>query len=388
MQAGIALKLYSSHTGNSVMPKSSLPELQRVPLEEICLSILASGFAKNCSDFLSQAPQPPPSENLQAALTVLQDIGAVHVDNGRESLTPLGKHLAKLPVNVRLGKMLLLACIFNCIDPILTIAASLSSQSIFSTFINDASIAKAKQKTFSDDSDFTTYCNVWNAYCNACKVSPSAGKAFCREYYLNHTSLREISSARRQFIDLLCGIGFLHSIDDQKFDEEKLKTSPFNTQSKNIELVHAVICAGLYPNIGRLDQNGSDYTLWHNSERLYFHSSSVNASKKRYAFSEKWLVFDEKFGTAKRTSVSTTAFIHPFALILFGGSVLVKHVDRLVIIDDWIEVKMAAQTGCLLREIKKKVDNVLRKMIDRANIKEIDVTESSMIDQLCKILAM
>lgn len=384
------MKLYSSHTANHIMQKASLPELQRVPLEEICLSILASGFAKSCRDFLSQAPQPPPSENLQAALTVLQDIGALQDVNGQEYLTPLGKHLAKLPVNVRLGKMLLLASIFNCIDPVLTIAASLSSQSPFSTFMSDAATARAKQKALSDpDSDFITYCNVWRDYSKACNVSSSSEKAFCREQFLNQASLREISSARKQFIDLLSGIGFLHSPDGRKLDEEKLKTSPFNRQSKNIQLVHAVICAGLYPNIGRLDQDlGSGNTLWHKNERLYFHSSSVNASKKRYALTEKWIVFDEKFGTAKRTSVSTTAFIHPLALILFGGCVIVKHVDRLVLVDDWIEIKMAAQTGVLLREIKKQVDNVLRKMIDRANIREIDATESSMIDQLCKILTM
>lgn len=390
VQSGICLKLYSSQTGNNIMQPASLPELQRVPLEEICLSILASGFAKSCNDFLAQAPQPPSPQNIQSALTVLHDIGAIRIDSntGSEYLSPLGRHLAKLPVNVRLGKMLLLASLFNCIDPVLTIAASLSSQSPFSTFMHDAAVAKAKQNAFSDqDSDFITYCNVWNAYSKACEASSSAGRAFCRENYLNHVSLREIGSARKQFIDLLAGIGFLHIGDSRKIEEDKLRLSSFNAQSKKLELVHAVICAGLYPNVARLDQTpGSDCELWHKDERLYFHNTSVNA-KKRYQSSETWIVFDEKFGTAKRTSVSTTAFIHPLALILFGGNVLVKHLERFVVVDDWIEIKMAAQTGVYLREIKKQLDAVLHKMISRANAKEVDDMELDIIERLCKILA-
>jgi HrpA-like RNA helicase len=362
------------------MQSNSLPELQRVPLEEICLSILASGLAKNCSDFLSQAPQPPPSQNVKASLMVLHDIGAVVRDDEtqRESLSPLGKHLAKLPVSVRCGKMLLLGCIFNCIDPILTIAASLSSQSPFSTFINDAGVAKAKQKAFSDpDSDFITYCNVWDAY------SLSTDKRlFCRENYLNHVSLRDIGSARKQFLDLLVGIGFLDRVDEEKL----LKLSSFNKQSKRMELVHAVITAGLYPNVARLEQHpGLDCKLWHKEEQLHFHHTSVNA-KKIHSPSRQWVVFDEKFGTSKRTNVSTTAFIHPLALILFGGNVVVKHVERLVIVDEWIEIKMAAQTGVYVREIKKQLDAVLQRMIDRSSADDVDPMEKGMIDRLCKIL--
>lgn len=240
VQSGICLKLYSSCTAERIMQTASLPELQRVPLEEICLSILACGFAISCSEFLAQAPQPPTTQSIEAALSVLNDIGAVITsdDTQCEHLTPLGRHLAKLPVNVRLGKMLLLGSLFNCIDPVLTVAASLSSQSPFAAFVNDAAVAKAKQKAFSDqDSDFMTYCNVWNAYSKACQTSSSAGRAFCHENYLNSVSLREIGNARNQFIDLLSSIGFLHMINGRI-------SKSFNRQSKKQELVHAVICAG------------------------------------------------------------------------------------------------------------------------------------------------
>ena len=83
------------------MKAASEPELRRCPLEEVCMQILASSFAKNCNDFLSQAPQPPSDDSVKAAMNVLYNVGAVESQGDKttsslERLTPLGQHLAKL----------------------------------------------------------------------------------------------------------------------------------------------------------------------------------------------------------------------------------------------------------------------------------------------------
>ena len=397
VQPGLCLKMYSSHTAERIMKATSEPELRRVPLEEVCLNILASGFAKNCMEFLNQAPQPPSPESVQAAIDVLCDVGAIdkQVTETRafEQLTPLGQHLAILPVDVRLGKMLIFGALFHCIDPVLTIAAGLSSQSPFSTFVKDAAIAKAKQRSFADpDSDFMTYCNVWDGYCQASENSSSAGRKFCHLNYLNFVALREIGDARRQFLDLLCGIGFIDRQaviggNGNRLDLKKNKACSFNKHANKPELVHAVICAGLYPHVARLEQPVSgDYTMWHKEERLYFHNSSINSTKKRFNNNETWVVFHEKFGTPNRTSVSTTCFVHPFALLLLGGSVVVKYTDRQVVVDDWIEIGMAAQIGVILRELRSKVDGMLQTMIERANSKQMNDIDLSMIEGIISIL--
>ena len=400
VQAGLCLKLYSSKTAESVMKAASEPELRRVPLEEVCLSILASGFAKSCLDFLNQAPQPPPSESVQAAIDALYDIGAIkrsRKDGGEdnnhfEELTPLGQHLAKLPVDVRLGKMLIFGSLFHCIDSVLTIAAGLSSQSPFSTFVTDAAVAKAKQRAFADpESDFITYCNVWDAYCKAASKSSSTGRKFCRDNYLNYAALREIGDARRQFLDLLCKIGFLDQRavmpNRSSFDWMALKECSYNKHANKTELVHAVICAGLYPHVAHLEQPAAGgYSMWHKQERLYFHNTSVNSSKKRFLNSENWVCFFEKFGTPNRTSVSTTCFVHPFALLLFGGSVDVKYTERLVVVDDWMKIGMAAQIGVILRELRKQVDILLQKMIEQADSSELDKPASDMVEGIINIL--
>lgn len=72
--------------------------------------------------------EPPHPDSLRASKIRLRDLGALTPD---EKLTPLGYHLASLPVDVRIGKLMLFGSIFRCLDPALTIAASLAFKSPF-----------------------------------------------------------------------------------------------------------------------------------------------------------------------------------------------------------------------------------------------------------------
>jgi len=401
VRSGFALKLYSSHTAAEVMKASSEPELRRVPLEEVCLSILASGFARSCMDFLAEAPQPPDEESVRSAVKTLHDVGAIESPDANagimfqsEKLTPLGAHLAKLPVDVRLGKMLIFGALFRCIDPIVSIAASLSSQSPFSTFISDEAVAKAKQRTFMDpDSDFRTYCNLWDAYTKITDTSATAGRKFCHENYLNFSAMREIGEARLQFIDLLEGIGFLDRKplvgEKSRIDPKLLRSSVFNEHGNKQDLIDAVICAGLYPNVAHIELSPSNngYSVWHKDERLYFHNDSVFASRKRFNSSETWVVFHEKFGTSNRTSISTVCFAHPIVFILFGGPSLIKHTERLVIVDG-MQIAMAAQTAVILSELRNKLDRLLKKMVKHADMTKMTASDHSMIDGIINIITL
>lgn len=359
------------------MKTATEPELRRIPLEEVCLNILAAGFAKSCMDFLSQTPQPPTPDAVRSAVNVLSEIGAVSVSvvdgslaASTEGLTPLGLHLARLPVDARVGKMLIFGALFRCIDSIATIAASLSaSQSVFASSLYETPEAKAARLSFADpQSDFMSFVNVWEAY-RKCG-SPGQARKFCKERFLNMRALREIGDARSLYLDLLSGLGFLDKKKlgyDQRrrqYDDNLVASSLYNANGKKEDVVHAVVCGGTYPNIARFDTTpGGDRSLWHKQERLFVHSSSVNAKTTAHLPST-WIAFHEKFGTANRVSVSTTCFVHPFALMLFGGSIVVKHTERKVCLDEWIEVGMAAKTGVMFRELRKQVDHLLKAVIE------------------------
>lgn len=89
--------------------------------------------AHSLHSVLSRLIEPPRTESLRASKLRLQDLGALTPD---EKLTPLGYHLASLPVDVRIGKLMLFGTIFRCLDPALTIAASLAFKSPFVSIFN------------------------------------------------------------------------------------------------------------------------------------------------------------------------------------------------------------------------------------------------------------
>src|SRR5690606_26756612 len=117
--------MFSKYTFEKVMPEFQQPEILRLPLEEVCLMI-KMGSIGPIAEVLSSAIDPPPIRAIENAIQALQDVGAL---TKYEELTPLGIHLCNLPVDVHLGKMILFGAMFKCLDPILTIAAMLSSKS-------------------------------------------------------------------------------------------------------------------------------------------------------------------------------------------------------------------------------------------------------------------
>jgi HrpA-like RNA helicase len=328
-----------------------------------------------------QAPQPPPLDSISIALRLLTEVGAVEIsENGQESLSALGLHVAKIPVHVRLAKMLIFGAVFKCLDPVLTIVASLSGKSPFATVMNDSTRAAAAHKKFRhESSDFLGFVQLWDVFVKEVESSRDQGRAFCRRNFINWTVMMEIRDLRRQNLDLLCQIGFVRG----KLREKELHENPiYNENGTNDAVIHAVVCAGLYPNIARAVKGHVDDPpeLWHQKERLFFHSSSVNHGKKKLL--SGWIVFHEKFATG-RTTVSATSPVHPLTLILFGGDVVVKHVDRKVLVDDWISLDIAAQTGVKFRELRRKLDVFLVSLIEKAYSSNAD----EMVDGIVNLIS-
>lgn len=356
------MRLFSSRTAQRSMSPTSEPELQRLPLEEVCLTILAGELSSNgCAAFLGLTPQPPKHDAIQSALTSLEQVGAISVPSDDEDttkslpavekLTPLGLQLAKLPVDVRLGKMLLLSVQFRCVDTITTIVAGLSaSQSPFLSFLRDEQAAKAKQAIFRHkDSDFLTLVNLYVAYIDAGETF-----RFCREHFVSLSALREIKEARKHYLSLLEGMGFM---DNSRYH---------NVNGENEVVLHTVIAAAL-SQMARIDRTpvGKD-TLWHRSigttdQQVHIHKSSVNATLPR-RLPSRWIVFFEKFATSSRVSISMTAFCSPLALILLvGHNYQTQHAARRVLLDGWMEVGLAARTSVRVFALRSQILRDLQK---------------------------
>ena len=135
-------------------------------MEEVCLNILALQLG-DPQAFLSNAMSPPTeiavinSLNVLASLNAAFDSGVDHSFD-RWSITPLGYHLAALPVNPRIGKLILYGILFHCVDPMLTIAASLDKSPFVSPFDKRERADEAKAR----------FCELVGAHCDLLAVLP------------------------------------------------------------------------------------------------------------------------------------------------------------------------------------------------------------------------
>ena len=131
------------------MADHPLPEMLRLGLSDLALRIkvMAIDIAPSITEVLTRALDPPTETNIQRAVASLVEVKALTTN---EDLTPLGRLLSKLPTDVHIGKFLLLAALFKCLDPALTIAATINSKSPFVAPFgreNEAKRAWAKFKT-------------------------------------------------------------------------------------------------------------------------------------------------------------------------------------------------------------------------------------------------
>ena len=138
-----------------------------------------------CVDtFLKGALDPPEYRAVRNTSVMLRVIGALQPD--KEDLTPLGSHLANIPVDPRLGKMLLYAVMFQCLDPILTIASSIGFRNPFTMPLNEKHAADREKQVLAGGmpSDHAAVLCAYNRW------REGGGQRFARQFYLSHPTLK------------------------------------------------------------------------------------------------------------------------------------------------------------------------------------------------------
>ncbi|CAA0831462.1 DEA(D/H)-box RNA helicase family protein [Striga hermonthica] len=279
-----------------------LPELLRTPLNSLCLQI-KSLQVESIGDFLSAALQPPKPLAVQNAIDFLKMIGAL---DGDENLTHLGKFLSVLPVDPKLGKMLIMGAIFRCFDPILTIVAGLSVRDPFLLPQDKKDLAGSAKSRFSAK-DYSDHMALVRAY-EGWKDAEREGSAYeyCWRNFLSLQTLQAIHSLRKQFTYIL---------RDARLLEED--GSANNKLSHNQPLVRAVICSGLFPGIASvLHRETSMSFKTMDDGQVLLYANSVNARYQTIHY--PWLVFGEKV-KVNTVFIRDSTGVSDSILILFGG---------------------------------------------------------------------
>lgn len=175
----------------------------RVSLTETALQIKKLDLG-SVDVVLSRAPDPPTPEAVRDAITTLTEAGAL---NSAGVLTPLGHHLARLPVDVRVGKIIVLGAVLGCLRPSLTIAAYLSSKSPFVAPHDERDAADRVRVAFAAPkapgiaagqfSDHLVVVAAYDAWRTAAASGGTrAGADFCRRHFLCPLTLAALHGVR------------------------------------------------------------------------------------------------------------------------------------------------------------------------------------------------
>ncbi|XP_074498368.1 ATP-dependent DNA/RNA helicase DHX36 [Sebastes fasciatus] len=352
-------KCYHLYNGlrASLLDAYQLPEIMRTPLEELCLQIKILKLG-SIARFLEKALDPPTEKAVNLAIKNLSDLNAL---DRSENLTALGFHLARLPVEPHIGKLILFGALLGCLDPVLTIAASLSFKDPFFIPLGKEKMADMRRRTLSRNSksDHLTIVNAFQGWQEAKQRGARYEREYCWDNFLSANTLQMLHNMKGQFAEHLMNTGFVSSRDP--------KDPKSNVNSDNEKLIKAVIVAGLYPKVATIRPSGSKkrpgvkaYTQA--DGKVCIHPKSVNAEETQFNYT--WLIYHLKMRTSSIFLYDCTE-VSPFSLLFFGGDITIQKDEdqETIAVDEWIVFRSPARIAHLVKSLKKELDSLLEEKI-------------------------
>ena len=270
VEPGICVRLYSEEDFNS-RPAFTDPEILRTNLAAVILQMLHLRLgAIDAFPFI----EPPDGKAISDGFNLLQELSAVNREN---QLTPVGRQLARLPIDPRLGRMLLEGARLGSLQEVLIVTSALSVQDPRERPPERQQAADQAHAQWKDvDSDFAALVNLWRGFeeqRQALTANPL--RNWCRKQFLNYLRLREWRDAHRQ-LALICRELQL-TVNKEPCDYPKL---------------HKAVLSGLLSQIGHKTEDG-DYQ-GARQRRFWVHPSSGIGRKR-----PQWVMAAELVETTK-----------------------------------------------------------------------------------------
>ncbi len=289
VKPGTCVRLYSEADFNE-RPPFTEPEVLRSNLANVALQLLALGLDVGSFPF----PDPPAPAILKGAFRQLHELGAVDGPGLDARLTPEGRRMSKLPVDVALGKILLKASDYGALEPALVIAAGITVQDprFLPREEPERGKAAALHKRFEDPrSDFLGVLGLWIWIHRNWgeRWTQRKLRMLCAENFLSYNRVREWMDLADQFSRLL----------KVEADPAKLKLEETAADS-----LHKAILAGFLAFLGRRKPEDTAYRLAGDKE-AYLHPGSALAKRR-----PEWIVAGEVRQTS-RTFIYRAAEIKP-----------------------------------------------------------------------------
>ncbi|KAH7883709.1 P-loop containing nucleoside triphosphate hydrolase protein [Phlebopus sp. FC_14] len=370
VQNGLCFHLFTKQRHDTLLAEHPLPEMLRLSLSDLSLRIktMKVKIGDSIEDVLCRALDPPTPINVQRAVSVLVEVRAL---TPTEDITPMGRLLSKLPTDVHLGKFLLTAVVFSCLDPALTIAAALNSKSPFITPLGlEQEADRAKNAFRMDNSDFLTIHNAFSSWRRAC-ANPGFVRKFCRKNFLSHENLLQIEDLRQQFLGYLVDASFI-SVDTAFVKDltrarlgrtrNRLVIVPpeFDKNSNNLAIINAALVSGLYPKLLAVDSvnGGLQMRTLSNNQAAFFHPTSVNYRRKPKDLAANYLAYFTLMHS-KKLYAWETAPMDDLAILLLCGECDFKLVSDTANIDRKIKHRLTPRANVALKILRNQLSNIL-----------------------------
>ncbi|KAL1967815.1 hypothetical protein VTN77DRAFT_2504 [Rasamsonia byssochlamydoides] len=338
VQKGICFHLFTKYRYDNQLAEQQTPEMLRLSLQDLVLRVKICNLG-DVEQTLLEALDPPSAKNIRRAIDSLKEVKAL---TNTENLTSLGKQLAKLPLDVFLGKLIIYGTIFKCLDACVSIAAILSSKSPFvNTMGSNTQRDLARLSFRKGDSDLLTVYNAYTAW-KRIKNTPGANEyAFCRKNFLSPQTLLNIEDIKTQLLVSIVDAGLLKLDAEEQASLRRARVTGRQRQfftvpervdlnSSNDLIVNSVIAWSFYPKL--LIREGKGWRNVANNQNVTLHPTSVN---KQSESPLKWLSFyhimqaRSKFYNAHETSA-----VEDFAVALLCGDPDFKMYSGVISIDN------------------------------------------------------
>ena len=377
------------------MLEQSIPEMLRLSLQDAILRIKIWNLGA-IEDTLKQAIDPPTPKNIRKATEALKDAGAL---TAGEALTPLGRQVARLPLDVSLSKLAILGIALRSLDAAISIVAILSSKSPFlvSPYQNDQNSAFSAKAIFArGDSDLIT---IYAAYLAWQKASATASaQTFCRKHSLSAQVLSQIEDQKIQLLVQIVDAGLLSLTDVEKstlrsarsgysYNRKTFFVLPerFNTASGSDAAISSIIAAAFYPKLLIRHDNG-----WRNVSSNQMTSLAPN-SINNFRFNPKppkWLSFYEAMQTRSgHSNAIETSLVPEAAIVLLLGEANFNIYSGVISIDNG-RVRFSAKdwrTVIALKILRMQMKGILNNFYRNAD-KSLSQANEKWLDMWFKIM--
>ncbi|KAF0752625.1 dosage compensation regulator isoform X2 [Aphis craccivora] len=359
------------------------PEIFRTPLHEIALSIKLLRLG-DIGQFLSKAIEPPPIDAVIEAQVMLKEMKCLGTN---EELTPLGRILAKLPIEPRIGRMMVLGNILMLGDALAIIAAICSNMT--DIFVFDHRMTPA-QRAFSGNrcSDHLTVLNAFHRWQSLIYRNIDATE-FCERKMLSQPSLTTTADVTEQLKDLFIKLGFPEMCFERQrfnFGNDEMHDDPV------LDVISAILTMGFYPNVcyhkekRKFELELIDNVYTTEGKAALIHKTSVNCNNVvAGSFPSPFFVFAEKVRT-RAVSCKQMTMVTPIHLLLFGAR-KIEYTKEFVQLDNWITLKMDVKAASAIVALRPAIESIIVHVSENPEsitmLSETDIKLINILKELC-----